>query len=104
MSAMIPDQERERDLIAEQAAAWFITNRAGPSPGEREDFAAWLKASPIHVEEYLGLAVMSNDLRDACAELAPSLDLLLASARPGEEEPVRRLWPRPPSNLGARSP
>jgi transmembrane sensor len=104
MSAMITDDERERHVIAEQAAAWFITNRAGPSPGERADFAAWLKASPIHVEEYLGLAVMANDLRDACVELAPSLDLLLAGTRPGEAEPVRRLWPRLPGNLDARSP
>ena len=56
------------DLIAQQAADWFVANRAGLSAREREDFAAWLKASPLHVEEYLGFAVIARDLRDVCRD------------------------------------
>jgi len=104
MSAMNPNDERERDLIAEQAVGWFVANRAGLSAGEQDHFVAWLKASPLHVGEYLGLAGMANDLRDACAGSAPSIDLLVARARAAPEEPVLRLWPHLPSSRGAHPP
>lgn len=101
---MSPNDERQRHLIAEQAIAWFVANRAGLSAGEQKDFVAWLNASPIHVEEYLGLAGMANDLRDACAKSAPSIDSLVAHARAAPEEPIRRLWPRLTTSGDARSP
>lgn len=99
---MSPNDDRQRQLIAEQAINWFVANRAGLSAGEQKDFVAWLNASPIHVEEYLGLAGMANDLRDACATLAPSIDSLVAHAS-GAPEPIRRLWPRPTSSSDALS-
>jgi len=74
------------------------------SAGEQEDFVAWLQASPIHVEEYLGLASIAKDLRDACAESASSIDLLIARAGTAPEEPIRRLWPRLPSSRDGGSP
>jgi transmembrane sensor len=92
MSAMSPNDERLRELVADQAAAWFVANRTGLSSREQEDFAAWLKASPVHIEEYLGLAALANDLRDACAESAPFIDSLVARARAAPEEPVRTPW------------
>jgi ferric-dicitrate binding protein FerR (iron transport regulator) len=51
MRGMSVNDERLRDLIAQQAADWFVANRAELSAREREDFTAWLQASPVHVEE-----------------------------------------------------
>ncbi len=91
---MSTNDERLRDLIARQAAEWFVANRADPSAREREDFAAWLKTSPVHVEEYLGLAVIARDLREIGADPQSSVDAMVARARATEDEPIRPLWPR----------
>ncbi len=91
---MSTNDERLRDLIAQQAADWFVANRAEPSAREREDFAAWLKASPVHVEEYLGLAIIARDLREIGADPQSSVDAIVARARAAEDEPIRPLWPR----------
>ena len=91
---MSANDERLRNLIAQQAADWFVANRAGLSPRAREDFAAWLKASPVHVEEYMGLAAIARDLREACAEPEISVDALVAAAGAAEDEQIRPLWPR----------
>jgi transmembrane sensor len=72
-------QTRER--ISQQAADWFVANRAGLTGNERDEFITWMKASPIHIEEYLALAVVARDLRSACAESAGSLEALLTRAR-----------------------
>ena len=68
-----------RDAIADEAAAWFVQNRNGPL--DRQDsaaFMAWLRASPAHVEEYLALAAIADDLRDATAGPAEDLESILA--------------------------
>jgi transmembrane sensor len=74
-------EDRIRTLLAEEAADWFVANRAGLGTDESARFAAWLKASPTNVEEYLGVAQVARDLRKACAdpELAP--DVLLERSR-----------------------
>ena len=82
------------DLVTQQAADWLVANRAELSARERETFAAWLKVSPVHVEEYLGVAAVARDLRDACAELAASTDSLVALARAAGEEPTPIGFPR----------
>ncbi len=89
---MSPNDERLRDLIAQQAADWFVANRAEPSVRAREDFAAWLKESPVHVEEYLGLAVIARDLQDIGAESKGTVDSIVARAQAAEGEPIRSLW------------
>ena len=91
---MSANDEQLRDLIAQQAADWFVVNRGEPSAREREDFAAWLKASPVHVEEYLGLAALARDLREACAEPEIPVDALVAAARAAEDARIQPLWPR----------
>lgn len=91
---MSANDEQLRDLIAQQAADWFVVNRGEPSAREREDFAAWLKASPVHVEEYLGLAALARDLREACAEPEIPVDALVAAARAAEDAQIQPLWPR----------
>jgi transmembrane sensor len=77
-----------RDLVTRQAADWLVANRTELSARERETFRAWLKISPVHVEEYLRLAAVARDLRDACAALAASTDSLVALARETPEEPT----------------
>ena len=74
-------EDRIRTLIAEEAADWFVANRAGLDPQETARFAAWLKASPANVEEYLGVAMITRNLREVCADPELSPDLLLERAR-----------------------
>jgi transmembrane sensor len=83
-----------RGLITQEAADWFVANRAGLTAEQRHTFAAWLKASPVHVEEYLTLSVIARDLRQACEDSQGSVDALLARARLEEHTPVQLLWPR----------
>jgi len=85
---MSTKDQQVRDLVTRQAADWFVANRAELSARERETFVAWLKASPAHVEEYLRMAAVARDLRDACAELAASTDSLVALAREAVDEPT----------------
>lgn len=90
---MSASDEQLRSLIGQQAADWFVANREGLSTREREDFTAWLKTSPLHVEEYLGLAVIARDLREVGADSKSSVDSIVARAHAAEDEPIRPLWP-----------
>jgi len=83
-----------RDLITRQAADWFIGNRAGLPANKRQSFTAWLKTSPLHVEEYLTLSVIARDLRETCEHSQSSLDALLARARDESPAAVQALRPR----------
>jgi transmembrane sensor len=95
-------EERVRNLVTQQAADWFIANRTGLSAAERDAFTSWLKASPLHVEEYLALSVIARDLRKASEAARGSLDELLARARL-EEAAARAepFWPRAATALEA---
>jgi transmembrane sensor len=86
-------EEQVRSLIAQDAADWFVASRAGLTANQRNDFATWLKASPVHVEEYLALEVIGRDLRAACEASQSSIDALLERARLAEDAPVRAFWP-----------
>jgi transmembrane sensor len=87
-------EEQVRSLIAQDAADWFVASRAGLTAHERNDFATWLKASPVHVEEYLALEVIGRNLRKACEASRYSVDDLLTRASHEEETPVPSLWQR----------
>jgi transmembrane sensor len=87
-------EEQVRRLIEQDAADWFVASRAGLTANERNGFATWLKASPVHVEEYLALEVIGRDLREACEASQDSIDELLTRARHEEDAPVRPFWPR----------
>jgi transmembrane sensor len=81
MSNMSPSNEQVRATIAEQADAWFVENRGGPLDGEtRANFIAWLRASPVHVQEYLAIAVLARNLPSAATDVQISLESLLAEA------------------------
>jgi transmembrane sensor len=80
-----------RMSIADEAAEWFVANREGiPDPAQRSTFAAWLKTSPVHVEEYLGVTLLAQELR-AAADPEVSLETLLAQARTAPEADVYRI-------------
>lgn len=88
-----------RVAVAEQAAEWFVANDAGQLDArESAALLAWLRASPMHVEELLRVAVIARDLPRACADPAHSADALLALARAGTENehdgPAESLWSR----------
>jgi len=92
---MIPNEDKVRAAIAEQAGEWLVANDDGPL--EARDCAAltaWLKASPVHVEEFLGVSVIARDLREARSDPEYSLETVLAHARTEDDTPVQPLWPR----------
>ena len=92
---MTSKDEQVRAPIAEQAGEWFVTNDEGPlSKEDAAALVAWLKASPAHVEEFLGVSVVARDLREACADPDTSIDTLIARARAEDDAAVRPLWPR----------
>jgi transmembrane sensor len=91
---MSVNDERVRNLIAQEAADWFVANRAGLTVKERHAFATWINASPLHVEEYLALSAIACDLREACEDSQGDLEGLVARARQDEVSPVQPLWQR----------
>ena len=54
---------------------------------------AWLKASPIHIEEYLGIALIAHDLPAAMDEPDLPLESLLEMARADDTNGVVSLEP-----------
>jgi len=68
-------------LVAEQAADWHVANREGLDKAGAAAFADWLKASPLHVQEYLCIAQLAGDLRTAADSPVPSIEALVESAR-----------------------
>ena len=108
MSVTASDEDI-RGAIAQQAAEWFIANQTGPLVEEEAAaFLTWLKASPIHVREYLGVARVARHLPAAAGEPEVSLETFLAQVanhdgsvlslqKPSAERPpspARQLWSR----------
>jgi transmembrane sensor len=102
---MTSNEEKVRAAIAEQAADWLVADDEGLDARESAALAAWLKASPIHVEEFLRVSVIARDLREARTDPDYSLETVLAQARSEDDTPVRPLWPRvvaPVSGMSSR--
>src|SRR5262245_58073228 len=89
---MSTNSERVCMLIAEEAAGWFVANRAGLTARQRTTFAAWLKASPLHVQEYLAISVIARDMPEACRGLEGAPDVLAERARTGDDAPPVPRW------------
>lgn len=82
MSEMSSTNQQVRTAIAEQAGAWFVENRGGALDAEaRAAFTAWLRTSPVHVQEYLAVAVLARHLPAATKDPHGSLESLVAEAR-----------------------
>jgi transmembrane sensor len=73
--------EKARSAITERAAEWFAAHEDADPPPNSPEFLDWLKASPMHVEEFLGVATLARDLRLAADDSAFSADSLLERAR-----------------------
>jgi len=97
-------EEQVRSLIAQDAADWFVASGAGLTANERDDFATWLKASPVHVEEYLALEVIGRELRAACEASQYSIDEILARGLREQDTAVRPFWRRLVEGLRTPSP
>jgi transmembrane sensor len=95
---MNPNDEKIRAAIAEQAGDWFVGNDEGSHDvRESADLAAWLRTSPVHIEEFLGVSVIARDLREARTHPEYSLEAILARAR-AEDEPGVHLLRQPPGD------
>ena len=97
---MTSSDEQIRAAIAQQAAEWFIAHQSGTLDEEESAaFLAWLKASPVHVREYLGVARVARHLPAATGDPEVPLELFLAQATHADDrivslrKPAREKWP-----------
>jgi transmembrane sensor len=92
---MNSNEEKVRAAIAEQAGKWFVANEEGALDARNSAaLAVWLKTSPVHIEEFLGVSAIARDLKQARTDPEYSLEAILARARAGDETALRPLWPR----------
>jgi transmembrane sensor len=92
---MIANEEKIRAAIAEQAGEWFVANDEGPLDAQAsEALAAWLKTSPVHIEDFLAVSTIARDLKEARTDSEYSLEAILARARAVDDTSVQPLWPR----------
>ncbi len=83
-------EEQLRDLIAEQAAEFYIAHRAGDLSREQEqEFLRWLRTSPLHVAEYLSIAGIAKDL----GRVASFIDATMLSQGPERDENIVAITP-----------
>jgi len=103
---MIFKDEQMRAAVAEQAVDWFLERDERPlDTRESAALMAWYRASPVNVEEFLGVAAIARDLREAGPDSEHSVEALVARARADDDERVQPLWPRAlaaVSDLGVR--
>ncbi len=75
---MHKEDQQLQDLIAEQAAEWYVAHRDGtPGMQQQKTFMRWLRASPMHVAEYLAIAGVARDIGDAARQDTTPLQQLL---------------------------
>src|SRR5271166_6648483 len=92
---MNSNDEQVRAAIAEKAGEWFVANDEGPLDAQDSAaLAAWLKSSPVHIEEFLGVSTIARDLKEARTDPEYSLEAILARARAEDGAEVQPLWPR----------
>ena len=100
---MNSNEEKARAAIAEQAGEWFLANKEGPLDArDAAALAAWFKASPVHIEEFLGVSAVARDLQQARSDPDYSVEAILARARAEDEISVKRLWPRATETVRGR--
>lgn len=85
---MRTQDEKLRELIAEEAAEWHVAHaEGGLRPHQARAFMHWLRTSPVHVAEYLAIAEVARGAGEAARQsTTPIPDL-----ESGEETPVRSL-------------
>ena len=91
---MNTSEQQIRSAITELAADWYIAHRGGPLPeSERGAFLTWLKSSPVHIEEYLGVAALDRILPEVTRHPRIPLEALAAMAREDSSIGVVELLP-----------
>lgn len=67
---MISAEARMQAAITECASEWYSRHRdGGLSPQEIDAFLGWLRASPLHVREYLAVASLATKMPEAVVGL-----------------------------------
>jgi transmembrane sensor len=90
---MDSNKEKSRAAITEEAGEWFVANEDGPLDArESAALAAWFRASPVHIEEFLGVSAIASDLKQARTDPEYSLEAILTRARAETDAPVQPLW------------
>lgn len=90
---MNSNEEKVRAAIAEQAGEWLVTNDEGPlNARDSEALAAWLQASPVHIEEFLGVTAVARDLKLGRTDPEYSLEAILERARADDRVVAQQLW------------
>ena len=84
-------EDQVRTTVADQAAAWFVANREAPGAAAGEEFLQWLRNSPMHVEEYLGVTQVARDLMACAPQAQSSIDALVERARREADSVVQPL-------------
>lgn len=91
---MTSTRDPVRIAVAGQAAEWFVANQDSPvDSSRRAEFVAWLKASPMHIEEYLGVAVLARDLRLLADDADMAVQSLEQAARAEDADRVVPMSP-----------
>jgi transmembrane sensor len=84
--------------IPEQAADWLVElSDPGLDERRRRQFMSWLKRSPQHIEEFLALAVLEQEIAEQPITLAD----LLAEFHRAEPAPVEPLFGAPAARAEA---
>ena len=92
---MISNDEKVRTAIAEQAGQWLVANDAGALDARQSaDLAMWLTASPVHIEEFLGVSVLARDLGELNSDPEYSLAVVVERARVEGRSSMPSLWLR----------
>jgi transmembrane sensor len=101
---MSTSEEQVREIIAGQAGEWFVAHRAGPlDAAERHAFHAWLTISPVHIEEYLGVAALARHLPVAADDPQMPLEGILERLRSESGGVARLERTSPPSSARAKT-
>ena len=75
-------EQRMKDLIARMAAAYHIDqDNEAATPSERMALLDWLRQSPLHVSEYLGVLSARKSIVSAANRCEIPLEQLIAEAR-----------------------
>ena len=91
--------------LTEQAAGWYLDQRAGLSESQQREFLAWLRRSPLHLSEYLAIAQLHGDMQVAATMEALSADQLIELAdTQSAVVALHKSGPMPPRKVSARAP
>jgi transmembrane sensor len=83
---MSPTGNKAREAIIEEAAHWVVCLAARDvSLADRRGFVAWIKRSPVHLEEYLRIESTWSDLGRVDPEMRIDIAKVLAESEGGAD-------------------